>query len=152
MPRGLTVEEMFEELENYEVTENEFVDIELAIIPPDPDELTDEENIEENTLTNDNIVQDVAGTLELITGRDEDNCHDEPPETKRKKVLEHDVESAKNRKKNSKKTGSTQKRRGTQGNRLMAGRISTDVRLDPGNHFIVPTTTQKRCAYCKKNN
>ena len=50
----------------------------------------------------------------------------------------------------SKKTGSTQNRRGPQGSRLMGGRVSTDVRLDPGNHFIVPTTTQKRCAYCKK--
>ncbi|GFU71641.1 transposable element Tcb2 transposase [Trichonephila clavipes] len=29
--------------------------------------------------------------------------------------------------------------------KLMGGRVSTDVRLDPENHFIMPTKTQKRC-------
>ncbi|GFY75911.1 hypothetical protein TNIN_471101 [Trichonephila inaurata madagascariensis] len=37
----------------------------------------------------------------------------------------------------SKKTGSTSKRRGLQGNKLMGGRVSTDVRLDPSNHFMI---------------
>ncbi|GFQ90267.1 hypothetical protein TNCT_483881 [Trichonephila clavata] len=50
----------------------------------------------------------------------------------------------------SKKSGSTSKRLGPQGNKLMKGAISTDVSLDPGNHSIVPTNTQKRCAYRKK--
>ncbi|GFQ95892.1 hypothetical protein TNCT_534081 [Trichonephila clavata] len=50
-----------------------------------------------------------------------------------------------------KKTGSTSKRRGAQRNKLMGGRVSTDAWLDAGNHFIMPTKTHKRCAYCKKN-
>ncbi|XP_049816661.1 piggyBac transposable element-derived protein 2-like [Schistocerca nitens] len=50
----------------------------------------------------------------------------------------------------SKKTVSEPKRRGPQGSKLMGGRVNTDLRLDPGNHFIVPSKTQKRCAYCKK--
>ncbi|XP_049942888.1 piggyBac transposable element-derived protein 2-like [Schistocerca serialis cubense] len=50
----------------------------------------------------------------------------------------------------SKKKGSVPKQRGPQGSKLMGGRVSTDVRLDPGNIFFVPSKTQKRCAYCKK--
>ncbi|XP_049946923.1 piggyBac transposable element-derived protein 2-like [Schistocerca serialis cubense] len=50
----------------------------------------------------------------------------------------------------SKKTGSVPKRRGPQGSKLMGGRVSTYVRLDPENQFIVPSKTQKRCSYCKK--
>ncbi|GFX22346.1 hypothetical protein TNCV_1815471 [Trichonephila clavipes] len=42
------------------------------------------------------------------------------------------------------------KRRRPQENKLMRGRVSTDVRLDTGNDFIVPTKTQKKCEYCKK--
>ncbi|XP_047103911.1 piggyBac transposable element-derived protein 3-like [Schistocerca piceifrons] len=55
----------------------------------------------------------------------------------------------------SKKKGSVPKQRRPQGttradSKLMGGWVSTDVRLDPGNHFFVPSKTQKRCAYCKE--
>ncbi|GFS34812.1 hypothetical protein TNIN_195811 [Trichonephila inaurata madagascariensis] len=30
-------------------------------------------------------------------------------------------------------------RRGSQGNKLMEGRVKTYIRIDPGNHFIFPT-------------
>ncbi|GFY36961.1 hypothetical protein TNIN_145661 [Trichonephila inaurata madagascariensis] len=43
-------------------------------------------------------------------------------------------------------------RRGPQGNKLMEGRVKTYVRIDPGNHFIFPTKTQRKCTYCKKKN
>ncbi|GFQ89388.1 hypothetical protein TNCT_487961 [Trichonephila clavata] len=46
----------------------------------------------------------------------------------------------------SKKTEATSKRQGPQENKLMGGQVSTDIRLDPGNHFIRPTKTQKKCA------
>ncbi|KAJ9595849.1 hypothetical protein L9F63_012951, partial [Diploptera punctata] len=66
MTRGLTVGEALAELDNCEVDEDDMNDTELAIIQTAPDELTDEEDIEENTLI-DSVVRDVAGTLELIT-------------------------------------------------------------------------------------
>ncbi|GFU33641.1 hypothetical protein TNCV_1421431 [Trichonephila clavipes] len=50
----------------------------------------------------------------------------------------------------SENTGLTTKRRGPQGSKLMGGRVSTDVPIDPGNRFIVPTKIQKKCAYCNK--
>ncbi|KAJ9583128.1 hypothetical protein L9F63_022529 [Diploptera punctata] len=70
MTRGLTIEEALAELGNCEVDEDDMNDIQLAIIPPLPDELTDEEDIEENTLV-DSVVRDVVCTLELIILSDE---------------------------------------------------------------------------------
>ncbi|KAJ9576648.1 hypothetical protein L9F63_025456, partial [Diploptera punctata] len=65
MTRGFTIEEALAEFYNCELDEDDRNDIELAIIPPPPDELTDEEDIEDNTLIH-SVVRDVAGTLELI--------------------------------------------------------------------------------------
>ncbi|XP_049947675.1 uncharacterized protein LOC126455961 [Schistocerca serialis cubense] len=80
---GLTLEEILAELENHQESDDE--DVELAIIPPDADVITDEEDIGENVLNNESVVQDVASTLELITSRDEANATVVPPEAKRMK-------------------------------------------------------------------
>ncbi|GFY06240.1 hypothetical protein TNCV_2680341 [Trichonephila clavipes] len=37
------------------------------------------------------------------------------------------------------------KLREPQRNKLMGGRVSIDIRLDPENHFFIPTKTHKRC-------
>ncbi|XP_047103635.1 piggyBac transposable element-derived protein 3-like [Schistocerca piceifrons] len=68
-------------------------DVELAIIPPNADVITDEENIDENVVINESVVQDVPGTLELITSRDEANTTVVPPEAKRRKALGGGAES-----------------------------------------------------------
>ncbi|XP_047106612.1 piggyBac transposable element-derived protein 3-like [Schistocerca piceifrons] len=93
MPRGLTLEEILAELENHQESDDEDDDVELAIIPPDADVITDEEDIDENVLNTESVVQDVAGTLELITSRDEANATVVPPEAKRRKALGVGAES-----------------------------------------------------------
>ncbi|XP_047120564.1 piggyBac transposable element-derived protein 2-like [Schistocerca piceifrons] len=93
MPRGLVLEEILAELENRQESDDEDNDVELAIIPPDADVITDEEDIDENVLNNESVVQDVAGTLELITSSDEANATVVPPEAKRRKALGDGAES-----------------------------------------------------------
>ncbi|XP_049943276.1 piggyBac transposable element-derived protein 3-like [Schistocerca serialis cubense] len=52
MPHGLTLEEILAELENHQESDDEDDDMELAIIPPDADVITDEEDIGGNVLNN----------------------------------------------------------------------------------------------------
>ncbi|KAF2904968.1 hypothetical protein ILUMI_01211 [Ignelater luminosus] len=61
--RPLTLQELEAELENLE----DGLKIDAVIIPPEVDELTDEEDIDENLLQGKNIAQDVAGTFQIMT-------------------------------------------------------------------------------------
>lgn len=63
----LTTKQLTEILEDPEFWEDieDVDDIDVAIIPPEPDELTDTENFEENSLEEEEV-EDVAGTLELF--------------------------------------------------------------------------------------
>ncbi|XP_046983865.1 poly [ADP-ribose] polymerase tankyrase-1-like [Schistocerca americana] len=93
MPHGLKPEEILAELENHQESDDEDDDVELAIIPPDADVITDEEGIDENVLNNESVAQDVAGTPGFITSRDEANATVVPTEAKRRKAFGDGAES-----------------------------------------------------------
>lgn len=88
----LTTKQLTEILEDSEFWEDieDVDDIDVAIIPPEPDELTDTENFEENSLEEEEV-EDVAGTLELfvpILEQDETelSSDDEPLAIKKRKL------------------------------------------------------------------
>lgn len=64
-------------------------DLQIALIPLQPDELTDTENFDENNLQREEV-QDVAGTLELfisnICDESELNSDDEPLAMKKRRI------------------------------------------------------------------
>jgi hypothetical protein len=62
---GITVAEIENYLEELEQNDDDLDDVEAVIIPPDIDEVTDEEDIQENELIQ-TTVYDVAGTLEMF--------------------------------------------------------------------------------------
>ncbi|KAJ4440547.1 hypothetical protein ANN_08692 [Periplaneta americana] len=57
-------------MEDLEREEQAVDDIEVVIVPPDPDEVTDEEDVRENDLT-ESEVQDVAGIIEVFVRTEE---------------------------------------------------------------------------------
>jgi hypothetical protein len=63
--RGITVVEIENYLEELEQNDEDVADVEVVIIPPDVDEVTDEEDIQENELIQ-TTMYDVAGTLEVF--------------------------------------------------------------------------------------
>lgn len=50
----------------------------------------------------------------------------------------------------SKNTNSAPHKRGRRSTQAAGGRVSDDIRFDPGNHLIIPIATQRRCAMCGK--
>lgn len=62
---ALTIAEIQRFIDELDQQEQDVDDVEIVIIPPDVDEVTDEEDIQENELIG-NEVGDVAGTLELF--------------------------------------------------------------------------------------
>ncbi|KAF5301629.1 hypothetical protein FQA39_LY10676 [Lamprigera yunnana] len=53
----------WEDMNNNDVDADE---IQIVIVPPEPDELTDIKNFEEDNLENEEEVKDIAGTLEVF--------------------------------------------------------------------------------------
>lgn len=80
------MEDMIADPEFWEDMSNDEVDV--AIIPPDPDELTDTENFEENNLDVEEM-EDVAGVLEVFAPTNDDSdvsSDDEPLAVKKRKL------------------------------------------------------------------
>lgn len=65
--------------------------LEVAIIPPSPDELTDEEAINDDELPEQSIFQDVAGKLELIIHNKEREADEssKPPPMKKRTIVDN---------------------------------------------------------------
>ena len=89
--RYLSPEEIETELSKR--SNDESIDgVQIAIIPPPTDELTDEEDIDDEEIPVENILQDVAGTLEVIGYQNSQTKEENKPSTskspKRKKMIQ----------------------------------------------------------------
>lgn len=80
MKRALTTEELSALLEE-ELDYQNYDSIDVVYVPPETDDLTDEENIDENIIGEEIMEGDIAGTYEIQMNKDSDDSYDDIPLT-----------------------------------------------------------------------